>query len=80
MRQSNVHREVELVRYGDSGDCDGCNAQQLRAKAKLDSEGCRARIRQAMMNDDVSGMKLAVGYRVSFFVRGLAANGLTRVF
>ena len=53
VRQSYTNREAELVRYGDSGDCDGCNAAQLGAEAKPHSEGCWERVRQAVISFDM---------------------------
>ena len=41
-----------------SDDCDGCRVAQVGAEAKPHSEGCRERIRQAMMNDDVGQQRL----------------------
>ena len=57
-RQFYIRREVELAKYGLSDDCEGCRVAQVGAEAKPDSEGCRERIRQAMMNDDVGQQRL----------------------
>ena len=51
-RRFYIRREVELAKYGFSDDCEGCRVAQVGAAAKPNSEGCRERIRQAMMNDD----------------------------
>ena len=48
-----VRREVELARHGFFDDCERCHVAQLGAEATPHSEGCRERIRQAMMRDDV---------------------------
>ena len=48
-RRFYIRREVELAKYGFFDDCEGCVAQ-VGAEAKPHSEGCRERIRQAMMN------------------------------
>ena len=53
-----IRREVELAKYGFSYDCEGCRVAQVGAEAKPHSEGCRERIRQAMMNDDVGQQRL----------------------
>ena len=52
-RRFYIRREVGLVKFGYSENCDGCNAAHLGSEAKPHSEGCRERIRQAMMNDDM---------------------------
>ena len=52
-RRFYIRREVEL-----SDDCEGCRVAQVGAEAKPHSEGCRERIRQAMMNDDVCQQRL----------------------
>ena len=49
---------MELVKFGYAENCDGCNAAQLGAEAKPHSEGCRERIRQAMVNDDMGQQRL----------------------
>ena len=51
-RRFYIQREVELAKYGFSDDCEGCRVAQLGAEAKPHIEGCRDRIRQAMMNDE----------------------------
>ena len=53
VRRFYIRREVELAKYGFSDDCEGCRVAQVGAEAKPHSEGCRERIRQAMMSDDV---------------------------
>ena len=59
-----VHREVELVRCGDSKVCDGCNVAQIDAEAKLHREGCREcirrreSIRHTMMSDGMGQQML----------------------
>ena len=61
-----IRREVELAKYGFSDDCEGYRVAQLGAEAKPHSEGCRERIRQAMMNDEVGQQRLhAAEERVS---------------
>ena len=57
-RRFYTRREVELVKFGYAENCDGCNAAQLGAEAKAHSEGCRERIRQAMMNDGMGQQRL----------------------
>ena len=57
-RRFYIQREVEVVKFGYSENCDGCNAAQLGTKAKPHSEGFRERIRQAMMNDDMGQQRL----------------------
>ena len=52
-RRFNIRREVKLAKYGVSDDCEGCRVAQSGAEVKAHSEGCRERIRKAMMNDDV---------------------------
>ena len=42
------------MKFGHSENYDGCHAAQLGTEAKPDSEGCRERMRQAMMNDDMA--------------------------
>ena len=44
-----IRREVKLAKYGFSDDCEACCVAQVGAEAKPHSEGCRERIRQAMM-------------------------------
>ena len=39
-----IRREVELMKFGNSDDCDGWNVAQFGAEAKPHSEGCRERI------------------------------------
>ena len=51
-------REVELAKYGFPDDCEECCVARVGAEAKPHSEGCRERIRQAMMNDDVGQQRL----------------------
>ena len=53
-----IRREVELAKYGFSDDWEVCRVAQVGAEAKPHSEGCRERIRQAMMNDDVGQQRL----------------------
>ena len=53
-----VRREVALAKYGFSDDCEGCRVVQSGAEGKLHSEGCRERIRQAVMKDDVGQQRL----------------------
>ena len=53
-----IRREVELAKYGFSDDCEGCRVAQVGAEAKPHREGCRERVRQAMMNDDVGQQRL----------------------
>ena len=61
-----IRREVELAKYGFSDDCEGCRLAQVGAEAKPHSAGCRGRIRQAMMTDDVCQQRLrAAEKRVS---------------
>ena len=57
-RRFYIPREVELAKYGFSDDCEGCRAVQVGAEAKPHSEGCRERIRQAMMKGDVGQQRL----------------------
>ena len=57
-RRFYVRREVELAKCGFSDDCEGCRVAQSGADAKPHSEGCRERIRQAMMSDDVGQQRL----------------------
>ena len=57
-RRFYIQREVELAMFGCSDDCEGCRVAQVGAEATLHSEGCRERIRQAMMNDDVGQQRL----------------------
>ena len=57
-RRFYIWREVELAKYGFSDDFEGCRVAQVGAEAKPHSEGCRERIRQAMMNDDVGQQRL----------------------
>ena len=65
-RRFYIRREAELTKYGFSDDCEGCRVAQVGAEAKPHSEGCRERIRQAMMNDDVGQQRLhAAEHRVS---------------
>ena len=56
--ENQIRREFQLAKYGFSGDCEGCPLAQLGAEAKPHSEGCRERIRQAMMKDDVDQQRL----------------------
>ena len=44
-RRFYIRREVELVKFCYSDNCDGCNAARLGTEAKPHSEGCRERIR-----------------------------------
>ena len=53
-RRFYIRREVELSKYGFSDDC----VAQVGAEAKPLSEGCRERIRKAMMLDDVGQQRL----------------------
>ena len=46
------------VKFGCSEGCGGCTTVQLGTESKPHSEGCRERIRQAMMNDDVGRQRL----------------------
>ena len=65
-RRFYIRREVELAKYGFSDDFEGCRVAQVGAEAKPHSEGCRERIRQAMMNDDEGQQRLrAAEQRVS---------------
>ena len=65
-RRFYTQREVELAKYGFSDVCEGCRVAQVGAEAKPHSEGCRERIRQAMVNDDVGQQRLrAAQKRVS---------------
>ena len=57
-RRFYIRREVELAKYGFSDVCEGCRVAQMGAEAKPHSEGCRERIGQAMMNDDVGQQRL----------------------
>ena len=57
-RRFYIQREVELAKNGFSDDCEGCHVGRVGAEAKPHSEGCRERIRQAMMNDDVGQQRL----------------------
>ena len=52
-RRFYIRREMEFAKYRFSDDCEGCRVAKVGAEAKLHSEGCRERIKQAMMNDDV---------------------------
>ena len=58
-RPFNIRRQAELAQCGLSDDCEGCRVAQSEAKPQ--SEGCRDRIREAMMSDDVGqqGLQLA---------------------
>ena len=42
---------MKLAKYGFSDDCEGCRVAQMGAEATPHCEGCRERIRHAMMND-----------------------------
>ena len=65
-RRFYIRRGGEVAKYGVSDDCEGCSVAQIGAEAKSRSEGCRERIRQAMMNDDVGQQRLhAAEQRVS---------------
>ena len=57
-RRCYIRREVELAKYGFSDGCEGCRVAQVGAEAKPHSEGCRERIRQAMMNENVGQQRL----------------------
>ena len=57
-RRFYIRREVELVKFSYSENCDGCSAAQLGTEVKSHSEGCRERIRQAMMVDDMGQQRL----------------------
>ena len=57
-RRFYIRREVELAKCGFSAACEGCRVAQEGAESKPHSEGCRERIRQAMMNDDVAQQRL----------------------
>ena len=57
-RRFYIRREVELAKYGFSDDSDGCRVGQAGAEAKPHSKGCRQRIRQAMLSDDVGQQRL----------------------
>ena len=59
-RRFHIQRQVELAKNGFSDDCEGCRVAQVGAEAKPHGEGCRERIRQAMMNDDVGQQRLRV--------------------
>ena len=57
-RRFYVRRQVVLARYGFTVEREGCRVAQVGAEAKPHGEGCRVRIRQAMMNDDVGQQRL----------------------
>ena len=56
--EENGTESRELVKFGYSENCDGCNAAKLGTEAKPHSEGSRERIRQAMMNEDMDQQML----------------------
>ena len=65
-RRFHIRREVELAKCGFADDCEGLCVAQLGAEAKPHCEGCRERIKQAMMNDDVGQKRLhAVEQRIA---------------
>ena len=53
-----IQREVELAKCGFTDGCKGCRVAQVGAEAKPHGEGCRERIRQSMMNDEVGPQRL----------------------
>ena len=57
-RRFYIWREVQPAKYGFSDDSEGCRVAQSGAEAKLHGEGCRERIKQAVMNDDVGQQRL----------------------
>ena len=68
--RNDIRREVELAKYGFSDDCEGCRVAQVGAEAQPHGEGCRERIRQAMMDDDVGQQRLRAAEQ-----RGSSAGG-----
>ena len=52
-RRTYLRKNVELKRYGCTRGCPGCDAARLNSVAKPHTAACRARIEEAMAEDEV---------------------------